>query len=493
MTPLRVGRYTLQEPIGSGGMATVYAGTVSGAGGFLRQVAIKRLRDDFLGDPDAVAMLLDEARLVARIHHPHVVSTLDVLRHGGELLLVMEYVPGVSLAELIDAAAEQSVAVPRSVALRIMTEVLSALDAAHRATGDDGTPLGIVHRDVSPQNILIGPEGSARLADFGVAKAAGRVQTTRDGQLKGKLSYMAPEQICGGHVDRRTDLYAAGVVLWELLTGERLFQRDSPAATVNAISTEQPPPPSSRVVGLPPGLDAVVLAALSKNPNDRPDTAPQMAAAIAASAELAVEAETRAFVALCCPDLLRKRSKVALGHVAEPDATAELPAGMAERIAKASAAEEPTLARSATAGPPRRSKMWALPVLALAGGLVVWLALDPGAPRAESALAATPSAEGAPATRANRPPAPQSPAAASITREALGRALVGDPESPAAVPSPTAQTSSAKTSRANAAPSSKPRPIKNAARAMKAQLKADCDPPYLVDAEGAKQYKLECL
>ncbi len=489
MTPLRVGRYTLHEPIGSGGMATVYAGTASGAGGFTRQVAIKRLRDDFLGDQDAVAMLLDEARLVGRIHHPHVVSTLDVVHHDGELLLVMEYVPGVSLAELVRGAAARSAAFPLRVALRIIVQVLDALGAAHTATGSDGTALGIVHRDVSPQNILIGSEGIARIADFGVAKAAGRVQTTRDGQLKGKLGYMAPEQVCGGHVDCRTDIYAAGVVLWELLTGERLFDRDTPAATVNAISNEKHAPPSKRVAGLPAGLDTIVGAALSKDPDERPSTAPQMAADIAANSELATEAETSAFVALCCSDLLRERSRFALDSASEWDADAAMPRGMAERLAKAGAAEEPTFVGAARSAAPKRSTLWALPLLVLVAGLALWLALKPTT-RGEAAVPL-----GAPdgvAAQAIEPLEPQPAAKVSVAAQKLGSKPLGDAESPVADPSPDAEKS-----HQNSAPRPAPRPAKrpsapSAPSASPSQI-PDCDPPYLVDAEGAKQYKLECL
>ncbi len=489
MSPLRVGRYTLHEPLGSGGMATVYAGTASGAGGFSRHVAIKRLRDDFVGDPDAVAMLLDEARLVGRIHHPHVVGTLDVVQHDGELLLVMEYVPGVSLAELVRGAADLPAAFPLPVALRIMTHVLDALGAAHTATGGDGTPLGIVHRDVSPQNILIGPEGIARIADFGVAKAAGRVQTTRDGQLKGKLGYMAPEQVCGGHVDRRTDIYAAGVVLWELLTGERLFQRDTPAATVNAIANDEQPAPSERVAGLPVGLDAVVLAALSKNPDERPETAPEMAAAIAATSELATESETRAFVELCCSELLSQRSAFALADVRESDAAAGMPAGMAERLNRARASEEPTLVGGGNTSARRRSVLWAVPLLALVGGVVVWLTLGPGASEEETAAAIDAhDAHDAVAAPALQTSSGQPVVERSAAPERPTKVSTHDAES--LVPGPAPREKEPERRRAQKI---KPRPTTRAAASRAKPPGPDCDPPYLIDAEGAKQYKLECL
>src|SRR5215472_1683440 len=226
--PLVFGRYRLHGVIASGGMATVHYGRLLGPVGFARTVAIKRLHAQFAQDPEFVAMFVDEARLAARIHHPNVVQTLDVVMEGGELLLVMDYVPGESLAHCLRALISVRTPIPADIVSAIGCAVLHGLHAAHEATGDTGQPLLIVHRDVSPQNVLVGADGVPRLIDFGVARAEGRVQLTREGQLKGKLAYMAPEQLRGtGEVDRRTDVYAAGVVLWETLTRERLFGGDN--------------------------------------------------------------------------------------------------------------------------------------------------------------------------------------------------------------------------------------------------------------------------
>ena len=203
------GRYALCGEIASGGMATVHLARQVGAAGFARMVAIKRLHERYSRDPDFVAMFLDEAHLVARIRHPNVVQTIDVVTEESELFLVMEYVHGESLLRMAQMAQRKSAVLPVRVVAAILAGALHGLHEAHEARGETGAPLGIVHRDVSPHNILIGTDGVARVLDFGVAKASQRIQTTQEGQLKGKLSYMAPEQIANQLVDRRTDVSAA--------------------------------------------------------------------------------------------------------------------------------------------------------------------------------------------------------------------------------------------------------------------------------------------
>src|SRR5271154_2607295 len=219
-----IGRYLLFGEIAAGGMATVHFGRLSGAAGFSRTVAIKRLHPPLAKNPEFVAMFLDEARLAARIRHPNVVSTLDVVATEGELFVVMEYVPGESLARLLRAVRTGKEMVPVPIAATIMVGVLHGLHAAHEARDERGEPLRIVHRDVSPHNILVGTDGAAHVIDFGVAKARGRMQVTQQGQIKGKLSYMPSEQLLGNGLDQRADIFAASIVLWEALTGQRLFQ-----------------------------------------------------------------------------------------------------------------------------------------------------------------------------------------------------------------------------------------------------------------------------
>ena len=273
------GRYALYDAIASGGMATVHFGRQVGAAGFSRTVAIKRLHAQFAQDPEFVSMFLDEARLAARISHPNVVPTLDVVDLQGELFLVMEYVRGESLARLSRAAAKLGSRIPFEMVVTLMVGVLHGLHAAHEARSELGDPLGIVHRDVSPQNILIGVDGAARVLDFGIAKSMGQIQTAQEGQLKGKLSYMAPEQI-RGDVSRSSDVYAAAIVLWELLTGRRLFLGDDDAQIIERVRAGCTTPPSALVPGLSPALDAVVLRGLSLDPAGRYATAREMALAL---------------------------------------------------------------------------------------------------------------------------------------------------------------------------------------------------------------------
>jgi len=270
-----IGRYTLFDPIAAGGMATVHLGRLMGPVGFSRTVAIKRLHAQFARDPEFVAMFLDEARLAGRIRHPNVVSTLDVVVLDAELLVVMDYVHGEAVSRLIRHGGP----VPQAIACTVLAGALYGLHAAHEASADDGSPLEIVHRDVSPQNILVGADGLARVVDFGVAKAVGRLQTTREGTIKGKLSYMSPEQIAADAVDRRTDIYAASVVLWEMLTGRRLFDADSDVRKMHRVLHGEVLPPST-LLPVDPALDALVMRGLSRHADARFATAHEMAEAL---------------------------------------------------------------------------------------------------------------------------------------------------------------------------------------------------------------------
>jgi eukaryotic-like serine/threonine-protein kinase len=278
--PRVVGRYEILDEIASGGMATVYLGRIIGSGGFSRTVAIKRLHPQFAKNPEFVTMFLDEARLAARIRHPNVVPTLDVVAASGELFLVMEYVEGETLSRLARRLKERGQRVPMPVLMRIMADALQGLHAAHEARDERGVPLNIVHRDVTPQNILVGIDGVSRLLDFGVAKAAGRAQTTQEGQIKGKLAYMAPEQLMSSGVTRETDLYAASVILWEMLTGARLVTGESEVDLVANLLKRDIHPPSRLVAEVPKELDALVMRGLAAKAADRFPTAREMCVAL---------------------------------------------------------------------------------------------------------------------------------------------------------------------------------------------------------------------
>lgn len=274
-------RYSCFEPIASGGMGTVHYGRAISTAGLSRVVAIKRMHGDLARDPRCLAMFRDELRLATRVRHPNVIATLDVVEEQGELLLVMEYVQGESLQALIARSLVQGARLPPAIAVTVICGILQGLEAVHQARNEAGEPLGIVHRDVSPENILVGRDGVARLLDFGIARGAGRKYVTHAGEIKGKPSYLAPEQILNGRaVDRRTDVYSAAVVLWEALTGRRLFDGQTIGVVLDSVLHETVLRPSALVPALPSDLDDVVMRGLSRNPADRFATALDMARAL---------------------------------------------------------------------------------------------------------------------------------------------------------------------------------------------------------------------
>ena len=304
-----VGRYALHGEIASGGMATVHYGRLIGQAGFSRTVAIKRMHPHYVKDPDFVSMLLDEARLVARIRHPNVVPVLDVVALDGELFLVMEYVLGETLSKLLRTSRKTEPKATPAMAASIMACVMEGLHAAHEAVNEDGHPLGIVHRDVSPQNILVGADGVPRVLDFGIAKATGRLQTTRDGQLKGKVPYMSPEQIMGAELDRRSDIFAAGAVLWEALAGQRLFRAENDVALYRKVLEEPIQPPSQFVKDVPPKLVSATMTALEREPSRRFQTAQQMAEALEEAVRLVTPREIGRWVDAVAADVIHRRTR----------------------------------------------------------------------------------------------------------------------------------------------------------------------------------------
>ena len=272
-----LGRYVLFDEIASGGMATVHFARLSGAEGFSRVVAIKRLHPQYAKDEASRSMFVDEARIASRIRHPNVVAPLDVVATENEVFLVMEYVHAAPLSNLADAARKQGKRVPLSITVAVMCQALRGLHAAHTAVDTAGQGLGIIHRDVSPHNILVGADGAARLIDFGIAKAAARSQSTQDGQVKGKLAYMAPEQLLGGDIKPAADIYAMGIVLWELVAGERMFESEEPASLYFKVMNGHVRSPRGVYSDIRPDLEALVMRALSKEPSQRFATAREMA------------------------------------------------------------------------------------------------------------------------------------------------------------------------------------------------------------------------
>jgi hypothetical protein len=278
----RLGNYELLLEIASGGAATVGIAVYRGAAGFERLVVVKRVHRALTKDSEFTAMLLDEARLASSIRHPNVVPVIDVVRLDDEVVLVMDYVDSVPLSQLAREAADAGRRLPPPVVSRILVDTLVGLHEAHEAVDIRRQPLGIVHRDVSPQNVIVGSDGVARVIDFGIAKARSRVARTRAGIIKGKCAYMAPEQVDGQPVDRRCDVFAAGIVLWEALTGTRLFKGDDEFDEMRRVMTARIPPPSS-VVG--PGVvgadvDALLSHALARATSERFQTASAFARAL---------------------------------------------------------------------------------------------------------------------------------------------------------------------------------------------------------------------
>jgi len=278
----RLDRFELVAELAQGGMATVYLARFVGVAGFKRFVAIKRLHPHLAKEQDFIQMFLDEARLASRLHHPNVVPILEIGMHGEQYYLVMEYIEGDTVGHLMARAANVNRKIPVPVVVRVMLDTLMGLHAAHELADDDGTHLEIVHRDVSPQNILVGVDGVARITDFGVAKAQARLaNATQGGQLKGKLAYMSPEQVRGNMtVDRRADVFAAGIVLWELFTGQRLFKAEGEAETLFKVVAADVPPIRNFEPGVPPEVEVVVRRALAGHPQDRFATAADFAEAL---------------------------------------------------------------------------------------------------------------------------------------------------------------------------------------------------------------------
>jgi eukaryotic-like serine/threonine-protein kinase len=509
-----VGRYALYGVLASGGMATVHFGRLIGPVGFSRTVAIKRLHPQFAADPEFVAMFLDEARLAARIRHPNVIPTLDVVATSGELFLVMEYVPGESMARLVRAMRGRGFIIPPNVTVAIMVGVLQGLHAAHEARNEQGAPLGIVHRDVSPQNVLVGADGQARVLDFGVAKAAGRVQTTREGQLKGKLAYMAPEQLRGETCSRQTDIYAAAVVLWEALAGDRLFKADNEGAVISKVLEGRVAPPSHTMTPNMDGptrlmvgrLDAIVMRAISREPADRFATAREMALALEKAIPPATASQVSEWVESIASDvLLTRAAQIAeiesSSATIQPQTTVPTPA---PPTAELSSGVDSSSGASAVAGrasdghsgagmssvsvaannPPTESPS---PVRRRALVVALGIAVLVLAPLAAVTIlrANAERRDGAPAV-----PGDGIASATPFTEPSSAPAAASVDAVPDAAPTEAPSSPSSASHAAHAPPS--PPDVRGPRKTAPAHP-SGCNPPFTYDAAGMKHYKPECL
>jgi len=490
----RVGRYQVHEPIASGGMAVVHLGRIVGPIGFSRTVAIKRLHPHLATDPEFVAMFLDEARLAARVQHPNVVATLDVVASNGQLFLVMDFVLGASFSQLLRSAREDGIVPTAAVTAGIVAGGLYGLHAAHEARDERGESLGIVHRDVSPQNLLVGVDGITRVVDFGVAKAASRGQSTREGQLKGKLSYMAPEQIRRKNVDRRADVYAAGVVLWEALSLQKLFQADDEGGVMAAVLEGSIPRLSDQRSDLPRGIDDVVARALAKDPEVRFPTAQDFAAALEEVIPPAPQREVGAWVARAGGSEIDVRrglvSTVEQSPTIESDADDRAVEGLvahrlteeeARKLATALTATLPSRAIADPDAPDTSITATDVTTRSRSGRTGLW---------AGGVLAVLLLVGGASYVTARRDVASPSAAAASFTAAAIApssSSSEGEPPAPAT-------SSSVDTPAVGPAVHHALRPVHKASpHASASGRDPSCDPPFTVDLQGVKRFKSWCL
>jgi serine/threonine protein kinase len=485
--PWVIGRYELHGQIASGGMASVHLGRLVGPGGFGRTVAIKRLHAKYAKDPDFVAMFLDEARLAARVQHPNVVPTIDIITTDGELFLVMEHVQGESLSRLIRAAIREAHGpIPLPVVSAILSGTLNGLHAAHDTKDERGKLLGIVHRDISPQNILVGVDGVPRVIDFGVAKAAGRVQTTQEGHIKGKLAYMAPEQLRQKGLDRTADLYAAAVVLWEALTLDRLFPGDNEAQIVAKVLAGRIPPPSELAPHISPELDAVTLRGLDRDPANRFATGREMASALESVVRPATPTEVGAWVASLAAEPLQRRVEQIAEFESKSDVTSGAKLFLAELASgpklpgddPRSASQVSRVGRASPEVPRSRpvlglGALIAVGAAAIGGGVFAMRLSTSNAAAPEAATGSPSSAQSAPlaappATQAAESPSAP-PASASVT-----------PAQPVVATTAVVRTQK------------RPPPARSPPAAQ-ATTSKECDPPYVIDSNGEKHYKRECF
>ncbi len=523
-----LGRYVAHHALGRGGTATVYFGTMTGPSGFVRRVAIKELHAIIASDPQLRSMLTEEARISGRIMHPNTVPVLDMVEHDGQAFAIMDYVHGATVFELLRAARARrgdgpwSTVFPLGVAVAIGADVLSGLAAAHAAKDVSGKSLGVIHRDISPDNVLVGMDGVARLTDFGIARAEGRAVKTESGVVKGKFRYMAPEQ-AAGEATQASDLFSMGVVLFELLTGDRLFDAEHEAGVLNQVLSKQITTVSAKNPAVPTGLSEVVARALSREPSERFPTAAAMGDAWRAAAPRHDQQNVQVFMTGLVGDSLREKLERveaaeqqaeaiahAAGAKAQPGARSdEPPPGYWEEAttiqdgprtrtaasytgalqaapisdthlaARSDGAEptrltfeaEPVVRR----GPPRRLVIaLGVPMLLMFGVIVYAASSSSSRDRTGAKAHDLPERERGASTVTSvvSPPSPLPP----DPFPAIGVAVSSPPPSvaPSAVPTPPAASTTQKQVK---------RPV----------AEPDCRTPFYIDNQGVRVYRRECL
>lgn len=278
--PKRLGKYEVGARIGGGGMATVYAGSTVRADGSEERVALKVIRDDLAQDEQFKSMFADEAKVLSRLSHPNVIRTLEYGVNDEHRFIAMELLSGRTYADAWEVLAARKEKVPPVLAAWICAQVAAGLHVAHELVGDDGAPLGVIHRDVNPGNVFLTYGGQVKLIDFGLVKARSRLSQSLNGVVKGKIPYLAPEQAQGRALDRRADIYALGITLWESVTMQRLFKRDTDVSTLRAILEAHVPDARTIVPDLPDELWTIIAKALSPSPDARYSTAHELRIAL---------------------------------------------------------------------------------------------------------------------------------------------------------------------------------------------------------------------
>lgn len=500
-TPSVVGRYVLHAAIARGGMATIHLARLLGAEGFSRTVAAKRLHPQFTEDAELLRMFLDEARIASKVHHPNVVPMLDVVQSGTEVILVQEYVHGVPLDKLLRAMCQQKKTLPTGMVIAIMAGVLAGLHAAHEATDELGQPLQIVHRDVSPQNVIVGVDGIPRLLDFGVAKAALSGHVTRAGVFKGKLAYTSPEQL-QGVVTQAADIYAASVVLWEALAGRRLYRATNEAELVAAVMAGSLPGLTEvvdrKLVSperweLLQKLEPLVAKGLSFAMADRFTSAAEMQDALLKTAPAATPLEVSKWVRVLGKEYLEGREKViaseessfrrqrsALPGAPPKEQTERSAPGSAPGVTSQPSTTATALQTSVAASipePARGRSQWAIcGALLLIGGLLgaILLVLTRSPAEASSVASATMLTSSTQLSAVLSPTAPLAPPASTPT-----------PSASASAPAPTPVTVFRPAAPGFVAP-------RAVVAAPQAAPTTDCSPPFYFDGK-KKIFKPGCL
>jgi eukaryotic-like serine/threonine-protein kinase len=507
-----VGRYLAYREIAKGGMASIYLGCLPGPFDFTRRVAIKELHRHLLGQENVLAMFVDEALLASRLVHPNVVPIIDVVHEEDHIFLVMDYIEGESLATALGAATDSGKTVPQEVAAAIVVDTLRGLHAAHELRDGSGDLLALVHRDVSPQNVLIGTDGTTRLVDFGIAKARERMFSTQGAELKGKVPYMSPEQVSGLTVDRRSDLWSAAVVLWETLTGRRLFTGESPAHVISEIAQGVLSRPGDIVPELAK-YNLLFEQLLSRDPNRRPSTAQHFQEQLTRLCAPAAPSAVAAWLEMVVPTKLAAKRQIARefdvdlrAYRREHFDLAAPPSSRGSAIAAGSTNEAPLITAAGLARAPEPSlgarnpdaptkvEAWARPTpyavlaVALFAALAVLLVARRHPLRGDTASVTTqdggpPSLTTVETPTAYRPPSfpASTPAASTQTRRD------GLKRSPASTHPASANTPLNASNESSAGVPPKPSESKQPAR--------NCSPAYVIGPapDFIKRIKPECL